>query len=65
MRKHKEHPRYHIVSIRISDEEKIALEEIMRRSSRSISSLLREAFHAYLPHGHGEIRSEQIISMRG
>lgn len=39
----KEKPRYHIVSLRISDEERKALEQATRLNQKSISSILREA----------------------
>lgn len=39
----KEHPRYHVVSMRISDEEREALEVFARRTRRSVSQLMREA----------------------
>lgn len=43
MGKHKDQPKYNVVSIRVSDEERLALEEMMRLSNKSISMLLREA----------------------
>ena len=43
MGKWKKDPKYNVISIRVSDEEKSALEEITRLSSKSISVLLREA----------------------
>ena len=39
----KEHPRYNVVSLRISDEEKITLDATARRLNLSISELMREA----------------------
>ncbi|BCS56034.1 ribbon-helix-helix protein, CopG family [Geobacter sp. SVR] len=39
----KAHPRYHVVSLRISDEERAALDAFARRTSRSVSSVMREA----------------------
>ena len=39
----KEHPRYHVVSMRISDEEREALEAFSHRTRRNISQLMREA----------------------
>lgn len=39
----KEHPRYHVVSLRISDEEREALEAFAQRTSRNVSQLMREA----------------------
>lgn len=39
----KENPRYNVVSLRISDEEKVALDEVARSLNRSISEVMREA----------------------
>ena len=39
----KEHPRYHVVSMRISDEEREALEAFAHRTRRNMSQLMREA----------------------
>jgi predicted transcriptional regulator len=47
MGKYKKHPKYNVVSMRISDEEKLALEEMTRNSSKSISRLMREAMQQY------------------
>jgi predicted DNA-binding protein len=49
MGKHKENPKYHVVSMRVSNEDKSALEELMRHSSKSISKLMREAIQMYMP----------------
>jgi predicted transcriptional regulator len=49
MGKYKAHPKYNVVSMRVSDEEKQALEEITRLSSKSISTLMREAIQLYAP----------------
>ena len=49
MGKYKEHPKYNVVSMRVSDEEKLALEEMMRQSTKSISRLMREAILLYSP----------------
>ncbi|HEY6872238.1 MAG TPA: ribbon-helix-helix protein, CopG family [Geobacteraceae bacterium] len=43
----KEHPRYHVVSMRISDEEQAALEELTRSNCQSMSNLMRQAMHLY------------------
>jgi hypothetical protein len=47
MGKYKESPKYNVVSIRISDQEKQALEELTKERSMSISSLMREAILIY------------------
>ncbi|OHB56320.1 MAG: hypothetical protein A2Y07_00215 [Planctomycetes bacterium GWF2_50_10] len=49
MKKYKENPKYNVVSIRVSDEEKQALDEIRRLSSKRISTLMREAIQLYSP----------------
>jgi predicted DNA-binding protein len=43
MGKMKERPRYNVISMRISDEEKEALEQVTRITSKSVSDLMREA----------------------
>jgi predicted transcriptional regulator len=49
MGKYKDKPKYNVVSIRVTDEEKLVLEEMTRRSNKSLSSLLREAILLYNP----------------
>lgn len=39
----RENPRYNVISMRISDEERAVLEEIMHVTSKSVSQLMREA----------------------
>ncbi|GFE59759.1 hypothetical protein AOG2_03470 [Geobacter sp. AOG2] len=39
----KEHPRYHVVSMRISDEEREVLEVFAQQTRRNVSQLMREA----------------------
>ena len=43
----KEYPRYNVVSLRITDAEKAALDEIMRRTRKSLSMVMREAILHY------------------
>jgi len=50
MGKYKEQPRYNVLSIRVSDEEKAVLDELTRRDHISISNLMREAIRSYIPH---------------
>ncbi len=45
--KQKEYPRYNVVSLRITDAEKAALDEIMRRTRKSLSMVMREAILLY------------------
>ncbi len=49
MAKYKEHPRYHVVSIRVSDEEKALLDEMTRRDHTNITTLMRQAIRSYIP----------------
>jgi predicted DNA-binding protein len=44
----KENPRYNVVSLRVSDEEREALDDFVRKSSRSVSQLMREAMEQLL-----------------
>lgn len=50
MGKYKEHPKYNVVSIRVSDEEKALLDAITRRDRTNITNLMREAIRSYIPH---------------
>ncbi len=43
MGKMRENPRYNVISMRISDEERAALDDILFYSNKSISQLMREA----------------------
>jgi hypothetical protein len=45
----KENPKYNVVSMRVSDEEKAALEEFTRVTRMSISKIMREAIRLYSP----------------
>ena len=58
MGKYKQHAKYNVISMRISDEEKLALEEITRQSSKSISMLMREAMLFYSPEAYSTRRNE-------
>lgn len=39
----KEHPRYNVISMRISDDEMAALQQATRITNKSVSNILREA----------------------
>ncbi len=39
----RENPRYNVISMRISDEERETLQEIMKYSHKSVSDIMREA----------------------
>lgn len=43
----RENPRYNVISMRISDEEREALQEIMQTSQMSISDIMREAMELF------------------
>lgn len=43
MGKMRENPRYNVVSMRISDDERIELENLMSLTDKSVSSIMREA----------------------
>lgn len=44
---HKEHPRYNVVSLRVTDAEKAVLEEVTKRTRKSLSTVMREAILLY------------------
>jgi predicted transcriptional regulator len=50
----KENPRYNVVSLRLSDEEKAELDEVTRLTRKSISSIMRDALEQYA------LRLEQV-----
>ncbi len=39
----RENPRYNVISMRISDEERETLQRIMDRTNKSVSDIMREA----------------------
>ena len=39
----KDNPRYNVVSLRVSDEEKAALDEVSQRTHKTLSTVVREA----------------------
>jgi len=49
MNKCKEQPRYHVVSVRVSDEERDALEKLSLESNKKVSDLMREALQSWSP----------------
>ncbi len=44
---HKDNPRYNVVSLRVTDEEKAALDEVSRRTRKNLSMVMREAILLY------------------
>jgi len=49
MGKYKKDPKYNILSIRVTDEEKAIMDDLKLSTRKSISTLLREAIHLYSP----------------
>lgn len=47
MGKMRENPRYNVISMRISDEEREHLENIMQKTKLSISDIMREAMEYF------------------
>ncbi len=43
----RENPRYNVISMRISDEEREMLQEIMKYSHKSVSDIMREAMDLF------------------
>jgi predicted DNA-binding protein len=43
----KDNPRYNVVSLRITDEEKAALDEVSQRTHKTLSTIMREAIQLY------------------
>lgn len=53
MGKMKEKPRYNVVSMRLSDEERKVLDRVTRLTRKNISTLLREAMLLLTPQVEG------------
>ena len=43
----RENPRYNVISMRISDEERIHLESLMGKTHKSVSDVMREAMEYF------------------
>lgn len=43
----RENPRYNVISMRISDEEREQLETLVRRTHKSVSDIMREAMEVF------------------
>ena len=54
----RENPRYNVISMRISDEEREHLENIMGQTQRSISDIMREAME-YFAANYGQIEAQR------
>lgn len=46
----REKPRYNVISMRISDEERDHLENLVQKSHKSVSDLMREAMEYFALH---------------
>lgn len=46
----RENPRYNVISMRISDDEKNCLEGIIHETNLSVSDVMREAMNLYRSH---------------
>jgi len=43
----RENPRYNVISMRVSDEEREQLESLVRRTHKSVSDIMREAMEVF------------------
>lgn len=50
MGKYKQNPKYNVISIRLTDDEKAAMDEVSRYTRKSMSVLIREAIQQYGPY---------------
>ncbi len=58
----RENPRYNVISMRVSDEEREQLEYLMMRTQKSVSDIMREAMATFaLQLSHHDIRSGRTI----
>lgn len=46
----RENPRYNVISMRVSDEEREQLESLVRRTHKSVSDIMREAMEVFTLH---------------
>jgi len=49
MKKYKENPRYHVLSVRVSEEERQTIERISKEANIKVSDLMREALQIMVP----------------
>lgn len=56
-----EHPRYNVISMRISDEERETLQELINRTNKSVSDIMREAMDLFK---HQLVSREQEINRK-
>lgn len=43
----KDNPRYNVISLRVTDQEKAAIAEVSRRTRKSVSQIMLEAIQSY------------------
>jgi hypothetical protein len=60
MGRYKENAKYNVVCMRVSEEEKKVLKELMRKSSMNISGLMRKAIQLYTPHLITSVAQNQL-----
>lgn len=46
----RENPRYNVISMRVSDEERDHLENLMKTTHKSVSDIMREAMESFSAH---------------
>jgi predicted DNA-binding protein len=46
----RENPRYNVISMRVSDEERDHLENLMKTTHKSVSDIMREAMEYFTAH---------------
>jgi predicted DNA-binding protein len=46
----RENPRYNVISMRVSDEERDQLESLMKTTKKSVSDIMREAMEYFSAH---------------
>lgn len=46
----RENPRYNVISMRVSDEEREHLENLMAKTDKSVSDIMREAMSYFAAH---------------
>ena len=61
MGKMRENPRYNVISMRISDEEREHLENIMEKTKLSISDIMREAME-YFAANYDQLEEQRKVA---
>ena len=54
----RENPRYNVISMRVSDEERDQLENLMKTTHKSVSDIMREAME-YFAANYGQIEARR------